>query len=246
MPDGESLPRESGCSTIEITFGTSERTSRVELKKRMAAFGEVDVCHMGTRGQDFPFVRFRTQAAAEVALKALKSGEVFLEDGAMLAGEWKTGTRRRESAPPVPEHRRRDETEDMTSRNLIYSSRGSRGSSGRSPSYGRGNSGGRRNRSRSRRRRSHSQGRSRRQSSRSRQHRGRKRSHSRHGTRRGSRSRGANSRSGGDGAERALTNGGPPVAGGAASVSAPHSAELEGDDAVGYSNPLFNRKRRAP
>ena len=29
----------------------------------MSAFGDVDVCHMGTRGQDCPFVRFRTTQA---------------------------------------------------------------------------------------------------------------------------------------------------------------------------------------
>ncbi|CAE8628231.1 unnamed protein product [Polarella glacialis] len=101
MADDKSAPE--GVA-IEITFGTTERTSRVDLKKRMSAFGEVEVCHMGTRGQDFPFVRFKEQASAEAALKACNEGEVSMEDGSLLAARMKSGNqRRRESAAPPPE-----------------------------------------------------------------------------------------------------------------------------------------------
>lgn len=83
-------------STIEITEGIQERTSRIGLKKTMQAFGEVDACHMGDRAvmgdrfTEFPIVRFKTQTAAENALSALKSGQVFL-DGFQLQGEWRGG-----------------------------------------------------------------------------------------------------------------------------------------------------------
>jgi len=223
MPDDDAH-RDGGNTTIEITFGTCERTSRVELKKRMAAFGEVDVCHMGTRGQDFPFVRFRTQASAEAALRALKNGEVFLEDGAMLAGEWKLGARRRDSQQSG-DNRRRDETEDMTSRNLIHGS----GRKGRSPSHTR-----RRSRSRRRREEVHSRRRSRSR------HRTRKKSRSRHKKKSKSRSRALRSNSStkqcalpagsGDGGQEAPAA--PPV-------------HLTGNESVGYSNPLFKRSQRA-
>merc|ERR1740117_1675298 len=95
----------AGGTTIEITFGVSERTSRVDLKKRMCVYGDVDVCHMGTRGQDHPFVRFRNPQGAEAALRALKNGEVFLDDGSMLAGDWKTGNKK----PTPDQHQRQDQ-----------------------------------------------------------------------------------------------------------------------------------------
>lgn len=117
MPDDDGAG--GGGTTIEMTFGIGETTSRVELKKVMSVFGEVDVCHMGLRGSDKPFVRFRTSNAAEAALTALKNGKVFLEDGvSMLAGDLKQGPRSRGGGPGA---RRRDETEDMSSRNLIQS-----------------------------------------------------------------------------------------------------------------------------
>uniref|UniRef100_A0A7S0ZVZ4 RRM domain-containing protein n=1 Tax=Noctiluca scintillans TaxID=2966 RepID=A0A7S0ZVZ4_NOCSC len=123
----------AGGMTVEITYGISDRTSRVELKKRMSAFGDVDVCHMGTRGQDCPFVRFRTTQAAEDAVRALGNGEVFMDDGSLLAGDWKKSARRRGDAGNA-EGRRRDETEDMTSRNLIGGKRARSGSKRRSRS----------------------------------------------------------------------------------------------------------------
>eukprot|EP00747_Dinoflagellata_sp_TGD_P180452 gnl/TRDRNA2_/TRDRNA2_32933_c0_seq2.p2 gnl/TRDRNA2_/TRDRNA2_32933_c0~~gnl/TRDRNA2_/TRDRNA2_32933_c0_seq2.p2 ORF type:complete len:198 (+),score=32.81 gnl/TRDRNA2_/TRDRNA2_32933_c0_seq2:92-685(+) len=110
--------------TVEITSGIAAGTNRVELKKRMILFGEVDVCHMGTRGKDNPFVRFRTTTAAEAAVRALRARQVYLEDGSVLAGDFKLGARR--YVPPVVENadkRRRDEIEDMTSRELIMAAR---------------------------------------------------------------------------------------------------------------------------
>merc|ERR1711941_243150 len=74
---------------------------------------------MGARGTDKPFVRYRTSIAAEAAIAALKNGKVFLEDGiSMLAGEYKQVPRGRGNNEPG---KRRDQTEDMSSRNLIHS-----------------------------------------------------------------------------------------------------------------------------
>lgn len=130
-------PRDPGGSTIEITSGITERTSRVDLKKRMAEFGDIEVCHMGTRGLDNPFVKYRTSQSAEMALEALKCGQVFLEDGTALNGDWRT-TRRQGPPKTVAVVPRRDE--DMSSRSLIHEEK-----KGRSASRGR-------RRSRSRRR----------------------------------------------------------------------------------------------
>lgn len=132
--------------TVEITYGIGETTSRVELKKVMSAFGEVEVCHMGSRGTDKPFVRFRTGAATEAALVALKGGKVFLEDGVtMLAGERKQGRSQGSGAST----RRRDQTEDMSSRNLIQ---GKKRQKSRSKSSSRSSRSKSRSRSRRRRR----------------------------------------------------------------------------------------------
>mmetsp|Transcript_116563 Transcript_116563/g.249253 ORF Transcript_116563/g.249253 Transcript_116563/m.249253 type:complete len:220 (-) Transcript_116563:26-685(-) len=215
MPDDGSPSRDAGVTVVEITFGTSDRTSRVDLKKRMSAFGEVDVCHMGNRGQDKPFVRYRTREAAEAAVKALKNGEVSMEDGALLAGHFKQGSGRRRESSGAPasstaeQHRRRDETEDMTSRNLLFGGRlGSR--AGSSPAGG-----SRRPRSRSHRRKSRSR---RRSQSRSRREK-KKRSHSRR-------------------ADKEAPAPAPEEASGDA------VKELEGNDIVGYANPLFMRKKK--
>eukprot|EP00971_Amphidinium_carterae_P173501 3439302-Amphidinium_carterae.1 len=83
-------------TTIEITSGTNDGTSRIDLKKAMSAYGEVDVCHMGARGVDLPFVRFRTTEGAEAALEALKKGDVSLPDGSVLGGDWKAVSRKQE------------------------------------------------------------------------------------------------------------------------------------------------------
>jgi len=235
MPD-DGIRSMSGGSTIEITFGISERTSRVDLKKAMSTYGEVDVCHMGTRGLDNPFVRFRQQSCAEAALVALKNGEVFLEDGAMLAGEWKLGNNK--YGGQGSENRRRDETEDMSSRNLIHG-----GKAPRSPS------GSKRRKSKSRRRsqrlpsrspsRSRSRSRGRRRSSRSRR-RARRKEGGRH--RRG-RSEGSTDGPTTAPPPPALPAALPPLA----DAEQPPSVAITpvGDDGLGYSNPLFKRRRRA-
>eukprot|EP00933_Yihiella_yeosuensis_P053085 TRINITY_DN5125_c0_g1_i2.p1 TRINITY_DN5125_c0_g1~~TRINITY_DN5125_c0_g1_i2.p1 ORF type:complete len:202 (+),score=36.37 TRINITY_DN5125_c0_g1_i2:57-662(+) len=137
-------PNEDGFLAIEITFGTTERTSRVDLKKRMSSFGEVEVCHMGARGQDYPFIRFKEQASAEAALSALKSGKVFMEDGSLLAGRIKSGNQRRREAA-APQHQL-EGAKHLTSRSLILEQKRSRKAS-RSKSRTR-----RRSRSRSRKR----------------------------------------------------------------------------------------------
>jgi len=99
-------------STIEITEGITERTSRLALKKTMLPFGQVDACHMGDRAvmgdrfTEFPIVRFKLQSSAEAALQALKSGQVFL-DGYQLRGEWRGGggqaVRQRKAHAPPPD-----------------------------------------------------------------------------------------------------------------------------------------------
>ncbi|CAK0867513.1 unnamed protein product [Prorocentrum cordatum] len=73
-----------------------DRTSRIGLKKCMMQFGDVDACHMGDRAvmgdrfTEFPIVRFKSQGAADAAIKALKGGEVIL-DGFRLNGVLRGG-----------------------------------------------------------------------------------------------------------------------------------------------------------
>jgi len=120
-------------STVEIVAGTSERTSRLSLKRAMSAFGEVDACHMGDRAvmgdrfTEFPIVRFKIQSSADAALAALKAGQVFL-DGMQLQGEWRGGgglavrqrlkPPERRNAPVAPQSQIPGEDE-MSSRALI-------------------------------------------------------------------------------------------------------------------------------
>eukprot|EP00927_Polykrikos_kofoidii_P016401 TRINITY_DN17418_c0_g1_i1.p1 TRINITY_DN17418_c0_g1~~TRINITY_DN17418_c0_g1_i1.p1 ORF type:complete len:257 (-),score=43.91 TRINITY_DN17418_c0_g1_i1:151-921(-) len=106
---------------IEITDGIGERTSRLGLKKKMQMFGEVDACHMGNRGSELPLVRFKTLSAAESALQALKSGQVFL-DGFPLKGEWRGTTHVKRTADPSRDADRREAEQDLTSRDLMYGS----------------------------------------------------------------------------------------------------------------------------
>lgn len=173
-------------ATLEITEGIQERTSRLGLKKTMLAFGEVDACHMGDRAvmgdrfTEFPIVRFKSQSAAEAALAALKSGQVFL-DGYQLNGEWRGGggqavRQRKSHAPPALAAQPYEETSSRllweapvgtnAGRNASFSGRDMRRSEGyesppprrRSPSPRRRSPS--RRRSRSRRRRAPSRSRS--------------------------------------------------------------------------------------
>mmetsp|Transcript_85978 Transcript_85978/g.216412 ORF Transcript_85978/g.216412 Transcript_85978/m.216412 type:complete len:247 (-) Transcript_85978:146-886(-) len=115
-------------STIEITDGITERTSRIALKRTMSAFGEVDACHMGDRAvmgdrfTEFPIVRFKMQSSAEAALQAIKGGQVFL-DGLQLQGEWRGGgglaVRQRLKAPQGRPAIQAQPEEDTSSRMLL-------------------------------------------------------------------------------------------------------------------------------
>jgi hypothetical protein len=58
-------------TAIEMTGGITEGTSRLGLKRTMENFGVVEVCHMGNRAVDLPFVRYKTVSAFEAALNAL-------------------------------------------------------------------------------------------------------------------------------------------------------------------------------
>mmetsp|Transcript_83388 Transcript_83388/g.232560 ORF Transcript_83388/g.232560 Transcript_83388/m.232560 type:complete len:182 (+) Transcript_83388:110-655(+) len=80
-------------AAIEFTAGIRDTVGRIPLKKLMEQFGEVEVCHIGTRGVDFPFVRFKERAAADAALEASKAGRVFL-DGCPIMADWKGATRK--------------------------------------------------------------------------------------------------------------------------------------------------------
>eukprot|EP00434_Breviolum_minutum_P028595 symbB.v1.2.025300.t1/scaffold2445.1/size151041/28 len=75
-------------TTIEITGGTTEFTSRLGLKKAMERFGEVVGCHMGQRGVDKPVVRYVSGEVAQGAYESLRKGEIVL-DGNILEGDWK-------------------------------------------------------------------------------------------------------------------------------------------------------------
>eukprot|EP00746_Dinoflagellata_sp_MGD_P135098 gnl/MRDRNA2_/MRDRNA2_69015_c0_seq1.p1 gnl/MRDRNA2_/MRDRNA2_69015_c0~~gnl/MRDRNA2_/MRDRNA2_69015_c0_seq1.p1 ORF type:complete len:174 (+),score=26.20 gnl/MRDRNA2_/MRDRNA2_69015_c0_seq1:76-597(+) len=79
-------------NTIEIQSGVSELTSRIALKKLMSSFGEVEVCHIGNRGKDKPFIRFREPASAEQALQAVKAGQVILE-GNLVTADYRGASR---------------------------------------------------------------------------------------------------------------------------------------------------------
>mmetsp|Transcript_39794 Transcript_39794/g.64307 ORF Transcript_39794/g.64307 Transcript_39794/m.64307 type:complete len:157 (-) Transcript_39794:72-542(-) len=153
----------SQSAAIEIS-GISETSSRLSLKKAMEAFGEVVGCHMGSRGQDNPIVRYKTQDMAQSALDALKKGTVWL-DGVVLTAEWKgtSGTTRRDPPPgggAFDAGGRNEAGLDLTSRDFVTARRGGgddrrgddrdrdRNRSRRSRSRGR-----RQSRSRSRRRR---------------------------------------------------------------------------------------------
>jgi hypothetical protein len=82
-------------TAIEITGGMGVGSSRLSLKRTMEIFGMVEVCHIGNREVDLPFVRYKTIAAFEAALQALQNGSVIL-DGNVLQGVRKgTGPARR-------------------------------------------------------------------------------------------------------------------------------------------------------
>eukprot|EP00929_Paragymnodinium_shiwhaense_P113915 TRINITY_DN82220_c0_g1_i1.p1 TRINITY_DN82220_c0_g1~~TRINITY_DN82220_c0_g1_i1.p1 ORF type:complete len:231 (+),score=44.66 TRINITY_DN82220_c0_g1_i1:145-837(+) len=104
---------------IEITEGIQERTSRLNLKKKMQQFGEVDACHMGNRGSEMPLVRYKTLVAAENALNALKTGQVYL-DGFKLDGEWRGTTHVKRTADPSRDNSMRDSNQDLTSRDFFH------------------------------------------------------------------------------------------------------------------------------
>lgn len=124
-------------TTLEIVEGIQERASRISLKKTMSVFGEVDACHMGDRAvmgdnfTEFPIVRFKTQSAAEAALAALKSGQVYL-DGFQLKGEWRGGGGRSVRQRKEPPSRAREALpdsrpeEDTSSRMLLDTPSGGR------------------------------------------------------------------------------------------------------------------------
>merc|ERR1719158_485287 len=62
----------------------------------MERFGEVDVCHMGNREDptaEPPWVRFTRPDAAEKALAAIQTGEVFV-DGNAIRAELKMSAKR--------------------------------------------------------------------------------------------------------------------------------------------------------
>lgn len=125
-------------STLEITEGIQERTGRVGLKRTMQSFGEVDACHMGDRAvmgdnfTEYPIVRFKTQTAAETALAAIKSGQVFL-DGFKLCAEWRGGggraVRQRNKEAPKGNFTERVE-DDLGSRMLLDAPSGGTARSG--------------------------------------------------------------------------------------------------------------------
>mmetsp|Transcript_35987 Transcript_35987/g.78743 ORF Transcript_35987/g.78743 Transcript_35987/m.78743 type:complete len:139 (+) Transcript_35987:156-572(+) len=131
-------------AAIEIT-GIAEQSSRLSLKKAMETFGEVVGCHIGNRGVDLPVVRFKTEANAEAALQALRTGQVWL-DGLVLGGQWKGATRQQ---PQVSVPRSDDDSTLLTSRDLMER----RGREKKSRSRDRGRNRRRRSRSRSRPRR---------------------------------------------------------------------------------------------
>jgi len=137
-------------STIEITDGVVETTSRMWLKKEMERFGEVDVCHMGNRNnptEEPPWVRFTRPNSAESALAAIRAGQVFV-DGLMVKADWRS-SRKGPPAPTREQHSRRDL--EVTSRDLFMEQR-DRGGGGGGGGGGRNSKEDERKRSRSRER----------------------------------------------------------------------------------------------
>eukprot|EP00927_Polykrikos_kofoidii_P057977 TRINITY_DN5223_c0_g1_i1.p1 TRINITY_DN5223_c0_g1~~TRINITY_DN5223_c0_g1_i1.p1 ORF type:complete len:141 (+),score=23.53 TRINITY_DN5223_c0_g1_i1:184-606(+) len=100
---------------IEI-YGLAETSSRMSLKKTMESFGEVIGCHIGSRGVDYPVVRFQTTEGAESALSALKNKQVYV-DGLILDGDWK-GSKQSEGSQQKGRGNYDDEPIGLTSREL--------------------------------------------------------------------------------------------------------------------------------
>eukprot|EP00747_Dinoflagellata_sp_TGD_P197225 gnl/TRDRNA2_/TRDRNA2_68351_c0_seq1.p3 gnl/TRDRNA2_/TRDRNA2_68351_c0~~gnl/TRDRNA2_/TRDRNA2_68351_c0_seq1.p3 ORF type:complete len:158 (-),score=17.06 gnl/TRDRNA2_/TRDRNA2_68351_c0_seq1:300-773(-) len=114
-------------STITITEGVSVSTSRLSLKAQMDRFGEIDVCHMGSRTNpedEPPWIRFKDPQACERAVEAINRGEVYV-DGIPI----KATVRNTRRAPPPPPQERGVQRRDLevNSRDLFMERQRDRG-----------------------------------------------------------------------------------------------------------------------
>eukprot|EP00403_Amphidinium_massartii_P040981 CAMPEP_0178443272 /NCGR_PEP_ID=MMETSP0689_2-20121128/38775_1 /TAXON_ID=160604 /ORGANISM="Amphidinium massartii, Strain CS-259" /LENGTH=183 /DNA_ID=CAMNT_0020067205 /DNA_START=60 /DNA_END=608 /DNA_ORIENTATION=+ len=76
---------------LSLTDGVSELSSRLAVKMLFTQFGEVAACWLppiDARGKEFAYVRFNTETAAEAAMEAAQSGQLYL-DGVRLKAEWR-------------------------------------------------------------------------------------------------------------------------------------------------------------
>eukprot|EP00747_Dinoflagellata_sp_TGD_P206794 gnl/TRDRNA2_/TRDRNA2_80449_c0_seq1.p1 gnl/TRDRNA2_/TRDRNA2_80449_c0~~gnl/TRDRNA2_/TRDRNA2_80449_c0_seq1.p1 ORF type:complete len:192 (-),score=42.45 gnl/TRDRNA2_/TRDRNA2_80449_c0_seq1:42-617(-) len=77
--------------SIDLIQGITEFTSRNSLKQLFTQFGEVASCWVppaGFRGKEVAYVKFVTTYAAEQALNAANSGQLFL-DGVTVKAAWR-------------------------------------------------------------------------------------------------------------------------------------------------------------
>mmetsp|Transcript_84649 Transcript_84649/g.140109 ORF Transcript_84649/g.140109 Transcript_84649/m.140109 type:complete len:177 (-) Transcript_84649:8-538(-) len=83
-------------TSLDLTQGITPYSSRLSLKMLFAQFGEVASCwipHVDHRGKDNAYVRFETTAAAQRALDAAGTGQLFL-DGVAVKAEWREASAR--------------------------------------------------------------------------------------------------------------------------------------------------------
>eukprot|EP00933_Yihiella_yeosuensis_P045714 TRINITY_DN41121_c0_g1_i1.p1 TRINITY_DN41121_c0_g1~~TRINITY_DN41121_c0_g1_i1.p1 ORF type:complete len:241 (-),score=43.91 TRINITY_DN41121_c0_g1_i1:188-910(-) len=78
-------------TAIDLTEGITEYSSRIALKMLFGQFGEVTACWIPPlehRGSERSYVKFGTTKAAQAAIDAAASGNLFL-DGVKLGAEWR-------------------------------------------------------------------------------------------------------------------------------------------------------------
>uniref|UniRef100_A0A7S0ZNM7 RRM domain-containing protein n=1 Tax=Noctiluca scintillans TaxID=2966 RepID=A0A7S0ZNM7_NOCSC len=89
---GRSRSRSSGARVaLDLTQGITEFSSRIALKMLFGQFGEVAACWvppLEKRGKEPAYVKFGTSNAAQLALDAANSGQLYL-DGVRVQAQWR-------------------------------------------------------------------------------------------------------------------------------------------------------------
>mmetsp|Transcript_13057 Transcript_13057/g.24016 ORF Transcript_13057/g.24016 Transcript_13057/m.24016 type:complete len:207 (-) Transcript_13057:64-684(-) len=104
---------------LSLTEGVSELSSRFAVKMLFAQFGEVAACWLppiDARGKEFAYVRFSTETAAEAALLAAQSGQLYL-DGVRLKADWRATEGESRSANDAADQEKAAHSSIVRSRN---------------------------------------------------------------------------------------------------------------------------------